>query len=166
MNKKTHHSNYHIVKAEKSDKKDIKRFYKNQNYSASYIGQDKCYIVKIDNTIIAVAIISLGQEHGNYWLLHGLVTEKQHRGNKVASAIIDTIISEKNQNIEAQYNKIVSFADTELHAFYRANGFISFNSNKAINDLPLEFKQRLARYRENRPNLHCFLYSARDRIES
>ncbi len=160
MNIDNNDSAYKVVKATKADKKAIKRFYKTQHYSASCIGQDHCYLVKSQGTIIASAIISAGQENGNFWLLHGLVTDRAYRGKNIASSIIRTIITEGNGTKEKRYSKIICFAGTELQPFYLANEFISYNDINELNQLPLEFKQRLARYQEKQKNLQCFLYQA------
>tara|TARA_R110000787_G_scaffold269764_2_gene376650 strand:- start:291 stop:776 length:486 start_codon:yes stop_codon:yes gene_type:complete len=149
-----------IVKAKKSDKKDIMRFYKNQRYSASFIGQDQCYIVKRGDFIIASAIVSAGQGSDDCWLLHGLVTNKDQRGENIASLLLQTIFSEQNALKQARYQQIVCFADIALQPFYQKNHFISYNSSKNIAQLPLEFKERLLGYRAKQQSLHCFLYSA------
>lgn len=157
-------SSYIIVKATKVDKKDIKRFYRNQRYGARYIGQDQCYLVKINNIIVACAIISSGQENGHFWLLHGLVTDKAHRHKGIAGLLLRTIMSEReatqNKISLAAYPKIICFADNALSSFYLKNYFIRYNHCHEIALLPFEFKQRLTRYREKQTNLHCFLYSA------
>jgi GNAT superfamily N-acetyltransferase len=151
---------YSVVKATKADNKAIKRFYKTQRYSASYIGQDHCYLVKNQSIIIASAIISAGQENGDYWLLHGLVTDQEYRGLKIASSIIRKIIDQGNHTQDKGYTNIICFADSELRPFYLANRFISYNAINELNKLPLEFKQRLVRYQEKHKNLQCFLYHA------
>lgn len=153
-------SAYDVVKATKADKKNIMRFYKNQRYSASYIGKDQCYIVKVNSIIIACAIISAGQENDDFWLLHGLVIDKVQRGKSIASLILQTITADKDEFTHLRYEQIICFADIGFQAFYQSNNFISYNINEDTAPLPTEFKQRLNRYREKQKNLHCFIYTA------
>jgi hypothetical protein len=162
MNSDAPFSLYRVVKAVKTDKKDILRFYKNQQYAASFIGHDQCYIVKIDQCIIASVIISAGQNPGNFWLLHGLVTDKAQRGKNIASFILHAIVSDKNERKQARYKNIICFADKALKAFYSSNHFILYNTSEDIAQLPVEFKQRLIRYRERNKYLHCFRCSVND----
>ena len=153
-------SKYTVIKTTKADKKAIMRFYKEQRYPASYIGQDNGYIVKSNNAIIASAIVSAGQECGQFWLLHALVTDRSFRRKNIASSILQTIISEKNSLAQTSFEKIICFADIELQAFYLSNQFISYSIISDITQLPLEFKRRFKRYQEKQRNLHCFLYNA------
>lgn len=168
MNSSTNNSSYCVVKATKVDKKDILRFYKSQHYAARYIGQDHCYVIKMNDTIIACAMISAGQENRQFWLLHALVIDKQYRGNGLASKLIQTLISKQEKSkpstslmLESElatYPNIVCFADTQLKQLYISNGFTLHNSNEDIQQLPEEFQQRLLRYRKKQNNLCCFLY--------
>ena len=151
---------YTVVKSTKLDKKDIMRFYKTQRYSASYIGQDQCYLVKCDNFIIASAIVSAGQGNGDFWLLHGLVVDIQQRGKSIASLILQTIIAEVKESKQVKFAQIICFADHALRPLYQSNQFISYNTSKNLAQLPLEFKQRLLGYREKQQSLHCFIYRA------
>ena len=137
-----------IVKAAKTDKKSIMRFYKTQYYPASYIGQDHCYLVKKENKIIASVVISAGQKNTGYWLLHGLVIDKAHRGKGIASSLLQTAFSEKNNLGQQQFTKIICFAELTLKPFYLANHFINHNESRDIAQLPIEFRQRLKRYQE------------------
>ncbi|MBA6222658.1 MULTISPECIES: GNAT family N-acetyltransferase [unclassified Colwellia] len=162
MNPDAPFSPYTVIKAVKTDKKDILRFYKNQQYAASFIGHDQCYIVKMDKLIIASVIISAGQEPGSFWLLHGLVTDKAQRGKNIASLMLHAIISDKNERKKARYKNIICFADEALQTFYLSNHFIHYNTRDDIAQLPIEFKQRLIRYRERQKNLHCFRCSVND----
>ncbi|TWX63988.1 GNAT family N-acetyltransferase [Colwellia sp. C1TZA3] len=162
MNLDTFPSSYKVIKALKTDKKDIFRFYKNQQYAASFIGQDQCYMVKVDQLIIASAIVSGGQEADKFWLLHGLVTDKDQRSKNIASLILHTIISDKNEQKQAKYENLICFADKELQTFYLSNHFISYNTCDEVDQLPVEFKQRMIRYQEKQKNLHCFRCSVID----
>lgn len=154
-------SGYTIIKAEKYEKRTIMHFYKSQQYNASYIGQDHCYIVKSADSIIASAIISAGQENDNHWLLHALVTEKGHRNKRIASDILQVIFSEKNSDLQLSYPNIICFADKSLENFYLANKFNHYSSTEDIAQLPDEFRQRLLSYQEKKQNLQCFIYQAK-----
>ncbi len=171
MNSSTNNSSYQVVKATKVDKKDILRFYKSQRYAARYIGQDHCYFIKINDAIIACAMISAGQENGQFWLLHALVIDKQYRGNGLARKLIQTLISQQEKSKRstsimleselATYPNIVCFADTQLKPFYISNGFILHNTCEDIQQLPIEFRQRLLRYQEKHNDLCCFLHCSK-----
>lgn len=171
MNLPTNSSSYNIVKATKVDKKDILRFYKSQRYVARYIGQDQCYFIKMNDTIIACAMISAGQENGQFWLLHALVIDKQYRGNGLARKLIQTLISQREKSNRstslmlegelATYPNIICFADTQLKPFYISNGFTLHNTNEDIQKLPNEFRQRLIRYQEKQDSLCCFLHCSK-----
>ncbi|MFT7431628.1 MAG: hypothetical protein ACI971_002094 [Colwellia sp.] len=162
MSPNTPYSPYAVIKAVKTDKKDILRFYKSQQYAASFIGHDQCYIVKVDQCIVASVIISAGQNPRNCWLLHGLVIDKAQRGKNIASLILHTIVSDKNKREKARYKNIICFADVALKAFYSLNHFILYNTCDDIARLPVEFKQRLIRYREKQKYLHCFRCNVND----
>lgn len=166
---------YAVEKAAKTDKKDIMRFYKTQRYAASYIGQDQCYFIKVNNEIIACVMVSAGQESGEFWLLHALVTEKAYRGKGLASILLRFIMAEskvelqqitpgntvdKNESSLPTYSKIICFADKVLQLLYISNKFINYNAVEDIAQLPHEFQQRLSRYREKHSNLCCYLYNA------
>ena len=150
-------SPYKVVEALKSDKKDIMRFYKSQQYSARFIGKDHCYIVKLNNKIVASVILSAGQVCGDYWLLHGLVIDKVMRGKKIASVILQAIIN--SEHLGDKFKKIICFADVALQGLYKKNLFVTYNSTAEIKTLPQELKQRFKRYQSKQPNLHCYLYS-------
>ncbi|UUO22508.1 GNAT family N-acetyltransferase [Colwellia sp. M166] len=156
-------STYLVIKAKKSDKKDIQRFYKTQRYAAGFIGHDHAYFIKHNTEIIACVIISAGQESGLFWLLHGLVIDSEHRGSGIASLLLRTVIAEqvfKEENKQVRYDNIICFADQALATLYLSNKFVSHNTAKDIAQLPDEFRQRFLRYRENHKNLCCYFYNA------
>jgi N-acetylglutamate synthase-like GNAT family acetyltransferase len=151
---------YPVIKAKKADKKNIMRFYKAQHYAASYIGQDQCYFIKVDEIIIACAMVSAGQESGEFWLLHALVVNKKYQGRRIASQLLQTIFAEKFQHEQTQYRQILCFADNALSTFYYSNQFINYNAEYDIAQLPKEFKHRYVSYRKKQKSLQCFLYQA------
>ncbi|MGB2740806.1 MAG: GNAT family N-acetyltransferase [Cognaticolwellia sp.] len=164
INLPTQYPTYRVTEANKTDKKDINRFYKTQRYAASFIGQDQAYFIKQNKNIIACVIISAGQENGLFWLLHALVIDAEHRGSGMASLLLRTIIAEqviKKDKPVVRYAKIICFADQTLQALYLSNKFIRYNTVKDIAQLPDEFHRRFLRYRINHNNLCCYLYSAK-----
>jgi len=162
MNLEANVSQYKVIKAKKTDKKDIMRFYKSQRYTASYIGHDQCYIVRHDNFIIASAIVSSGKAVGDIWLLHGLVINETLRGNNIASLILQKIVSRKNEQAHVMYEEIICFADISLQFFYQKNNFISFDTNNDLAKLPFELQQRFMSYRAKNKKLCCFIYHERN----
>ena len=72
----------HIVRADKTDKKAIQGFYKQQHYSAGFIGYDRTYLIKQQQQIIASVILSRITVDNPHELLHALVVDKvfQHQG--------------------------------------------------------------------------------------
>lgn len=152
-----------VIKAKKSDKKDIQRFYRAQGYSASFIGYDHTYFIKHNSKIIACAIISAGQGNGLFWLLHGLVINSEFRGKGIASILLRTITMGQvfnEENKQVCYDNIICFADQALATLYLSNNFVSHNSATNIAQLPDEFRHRFIRYRENQKTLCCYLNSA------
>ncbi len=155
---------YVVIKAAKTDKKAIMRFYKTQRYPASYIGQDQCYFIKTNNEIVACTMVSAGQENGEFWLLHALVTKKVYRGKGLARSLLSSITTEiEDLSLSAHspltYKKIICFADTKLEPLYTASGFSLHNTPVDIQQLPDEFQQRLSRYRTKQSDLCCYLYT-------
>ena len=158
----TQRSTYLVIKAKKSDKKDIQRFYKAQRYAAGFIGHDHAYFIKHNTKIIACVIISAGQESGLFWLLHGLVIDSEHRGSGIASILLRAVIAErlcKEETTQARYDNIICFTDQALATLYLSNKFVSHNTAKNIAQLPDEFRHRFLRYKENHKSLCCYLYS-------
>lgn len=151
---------YAVEKAAKTDKKDIMRFYKTQRYAASYIGQDQCYFIKVNNEIIACVMVSTGQENGECWLLHALVVNKAYQGRGIASQLLQAIYAEKCEQKQAQYRQILCFAENSLSTFYYANQFANYNAEHDIAQLPKEFKHRYISYCKKQKGLQCFLYQA------
>lgn len=161
---------YIVYKAEKTDKKDIMRFYKSQRYSARYIGQDQGYFIKINDNIIACVIVSGGRECSQFWLLHALVIRPTYRKKGIASLLLRTILTENSSSairaIEqskakvASYANIICFAAPNLQALYVSNQFVHYNSPDDIAQLPNEFRSRFTRYQEKHPSLCCYCYSA------
>ena len=136
-----------ITLAEKSDKKLIKRFYKSQHYSASFIGLDHCYIVKCDEAIIACVIISSITEQ--YDFLHALVVDKRFHRQKLASKLLT--------HTQSLHHPIACFANNLLSTLYTNNGYSPLSCDKCSSFLPEEIYQRYRHYRKKQLNLKVFI---------
>lgn len=131
--------------AEKSEKKDIKRFYRQQHYSARFIGLDSCYLIKLDNKIIASVIHSQLFSTNEQNLLHALVVDKDHRQQKLASQLISYSCS--------QHPLTVCFADISLSTLYLGVGF----KIAPLNVLSANLAPRYLRYQQTSPGLTIFI---------
>ena len=137
-----------IQKAQKTDKKDLLRFYKQQQYSARFLGYDQAFFIKTNNNshIIAAVIISTINEHSPQTLLHALVVDKKHRHQQLASALLQHCISQRLT--------LVCFADKALTRLYINNGF----SAVAPTTLTVELQQRFVSYHTKNTHLMPFYY--------
>ena len=104
-----------IIKSNKTSKKDIQRFYKLNNYSASYIGYDHTYIIKLEDKIIGAVIISYQSENNHYALLHALLVTVNYRHKGYAKQLIKKTLSE--------HNNLICFTEKGLENLYINNGF-------------------------------------------
>ncbi len=125
----------HIVKAEKSDKKPLKRFYKQQGYPASFIGADKSYFIK-DNSGNFIAAVILSRV-SDVEFLHALCVDKQFRKQKLASKLL--------KYCHSQYANILCFADAKLEPLYLKNGFRQVNQEAIPSDLKNRWLSYLAK---------------------
>ncbi len=140
-----------IVKANKSDKKDIQRFYKAQHYPASFIGLDNCYLIKEDNNIVASVIISEIKGNNKQYFLHALVVNKAQQSQGLASQLI--------QHTKHLHQPLVCFAEKTLADFYFKQGM------KAIEESPLntclneQLLLRFNRYKQKQTSLTAFIFT-------
>lgn len=119
-----------------TNKKQIKRFYKSQHYSASFVGFDTSYQVLNEDKIIASAIISYQTKENQQALLHALVVDKNYRNIGIAKQLISHICK--------QHNHIVCFCSLELIKLYQ-----QFNFNLCSeNDLSTMNKFRFLTYQQ------------------
>ncbi|KGJ99035.1 GNAT family N-acetyltransferase [Thalassotalea sp. ND16A] len=136
-----------IIQADKTNKKAIKRFYKNNHYSASFMGDDACYFItedSADNTnIIAGVIISYQQSTP---FLHALVVTKEYRGKGLSTLLLN--------HCQQQINLIYCFANNSLCRLYQQQGFASI----AANQLPESLKVRLLNYQQKSPSLQSLIW--------
>jgi len=130
-----------VITAIKSDKKAIQRFYKQQKYSASFLGFDHCYLIKSNGTIIASVIISFIESNNQQAFLHALVVDKKHQKRGIATKLINSI--------ESNYSSIICFANSNMIDFYQKLDFQVTNS-ELIKPI---IEKRFIRYKQNSPNL-------------
>lgn len=129
--------NSHFRFAQISDKKQLKRFYKQEHYSAGFKGFDIAYGVFDKEQLISAVIISQLTPDNTQALLHGLVTKKikQNQGHaskllnyclvsyqKVGLADITDNLSNIS-NISNTMESIVCFIEPKLRAFYLQHQF-------------------------------------------
>jgi len=132
--------NIKIQTAKKSDKKIIKKFYKHQHYSASFMGLDTVYFIKHQDIVIASVIISQLQAHNSQHLLHALVVDEQYRNQGLASQLLNYSVLTGHQ--------IICFAAQEMHDFYLNAGYKQ-SSSKQLNELNLTRYQQYKKYKQN-----------------
>lgn len=147
--------------ADNQDKASIKRFYKRNNYSASYMGHDTCYIVESGlnkpnkknekSELLAAVIVSAIKEDSRQFLLHALVIDESFRRQKLAS---DILASELFRSTNQQ--DLVCFAESNLEPFYIGLGFKVIQEN----GLESHLQQRYQSYKKKRPSLLVFFQRA------
>jgi GNAT superfamily N-acetyltransferase len=138
-------SNFLVQVADKSDKKTIKQFYKQQHYSASFMGFDTVYFIKHNETIIACVIVSQLKLYNSQYFLHALVVDKQYRKQGIATRLLNS------HHINAQ--QIICFAGKELSMLYK-NANYDLASSKQLNETNL---LRYQQYQKSKPNLQVFI---------
>jgi len=138
---------FEITQAAKTDKKAVKHFFKQQKFSAGFIGLDHCYYVKSAGDIVAAVIISQIKPNLNQLLLHGLVVDKKFRLKGVASRIL-TFLKQK-------YKLLICFADKDLVSFYQDNDFHLI----CISELNDELSGRYKQYQLKNNQLLIFKYA-------
>jgi len=136
-----------IQKSVKTNKKKIKRFYKNNNYSASLIGYDETYIITIEEEIIGSVIISYQNQNNNCALLHALLINKNHRNNSYANQLIETV--------RKQHHYLVCFTERKLIKLYKQNGFIECD----VNEIPSFLSNRYQSYLKKNTDLIILIYN-------
>lgn len=145
-----------IVRAEKSDKKAIKRFYKQNRYSAGFMGDDVCFYItdeylieqKAFNeeaivNIIACVIISYQHDHP---FLHGLLVAQTHKRKGHASSLLN--------HCKMHFKKIFCFVEPRLLPWYAKQKFVP----KDVNQLPEQLKNKLSTYQQYTKELVALNY--------
>ena len=144
-----------LRQATKQDKAKIKRFYKRQRYSASFMGRDCCFIVEdsqlasTDN-IVAAVIISCINTNNEQALLHALVVDKTLRSQGIASGLLNTCLQHHEQ--------VVCFADESLTKLYCQNRFTKLSESEHHHYLTPTIKERFSLYKKKQPSLTAFYY--------
>ena len=133
-----------IEKAQKSDKKAVMRFYKQQRYSARLMGFDHTYIIRDGDYIIAAAIASYLTAENNTGFLHGLVVDKNRQKAGLGKKLLE--------HCSFLHQPLICFADQSLSAFYLSASFKPIVSSQ-LNDL---LQQRYHVYKKHHTNLIIF----------
>lgn len=133
-----------IQTAEKSDKKDIKRFYKDNHYSASFMGNDQCFMIKNNKAqIIACVIVSTISDTP---FLHALVVSQNMRGSGLATQLL--------AHCQLISVHIYCFADLSLNRLYISSQFKSIDQGQ----LPASLHSRFQRYKQKNNTLSAFYW--------
>jgi GNAT superfamily N-acetyltransferase len=137
-----------IIKATKSDKKAILRFYNSQHYSARFIGYDHCYFMKDDQIIVAAMIVSkIAHQHRHYFL-HALVVAEQFQKQGVASQLIQAALK--------LHQPLICFADESLSALYTQNNWVKLTDEQIYFNVPEHLLLRFKAYQNKQSQLKVF----------
>lgn len=128
----------------KVDKKNVLRFYKQERYSARFIGHDTCFIFTNKQSLIIASVIVSTIDNENF--LHALVTQKDKQGIGIGSQLL--------KHCKANYDHLMCFADTELSAFYDSHDFHR-SDKSSLNEALLK---RWLSYQKKNPHLSIFRY--------
>ena len=138
-----------IATAEKSNKKAILRFYKSQNYSASFLGYDQCYFICDKQIIIAAMIVSkIAAKHQHYFL-HALVVDNQYQRQGLASQLLRHALQITQP--------LICFANESLSSFYMQNNMLKLTHDQIVKKLPEHLFLRFERYRKKQLQLKVFM---------
>ena len=105
----------------KADKKEIKRFYKKQQYSAKFMGLDHCFIAEKDTIIIASVIISKLTDNNQQYFLHALAVDRSYQNQGLASKLLK--YATNHIATKEQPTAIVCFCNPDLIPLYQKTGF-------------------------------------------
>jgi GNAT superfamily N-acetyltransferase len=148
-----------IALASKSDKKDILRFYKANNYSARFIGFDKCYLIKKNQVIIASVIVSkarLDQQESaernskSQYFLHALVVAPTYQKQGLATQLVKHSLT--------LHSSLVCFSDASLAPLYLKQGFKALSDSLVKNNLTIELFKRFQQYSKHQSGLKVFFH--------
>ena len=142
-----HHITYAIYL--KENKKLLKRFYKANHYSASFMGLDHTYVVSLNNTIIGCVILSYLDKTNTIAFLHALFISPIHRHKGYAHCLIEYACKHHEQ--------IICFADSSLDQLYTKSKFIE----GSIEKLPAVILKRFTTYLSKHKNLRIYFRSNR-----
>lgn len=148
-----------IALASKSDKKDILRFYKANNYSARFIGFDKCYLIKKNQVIIASVIVSkarLDQQESaernskSQYFLDALVVAPTYQKQGLATQLVKHSLT--------LHSSLVCFSDASLAPLYLKQGFKALSDSLVKNNLTIELFKRFQQYSKHQSGLKVFFH--------
>ena len=163
--------NYSVIVAKKADKKSILRFYKANHYPARFIGFDHCYLIKVDDNIIASVIISQGNnsqqlnptsenvsnsshldlcQNKPAYFLHALLVAPNYRGLGYAEHLLAHAIM--------IHQPLVCFAQESLRRFYLNNGFTYIADNLLSQCLSHDLYNRFQQYSKTKAELKAFVH--------
>lgn len=157
--------------SKKADKKAILRFYKDNHYSARFIGFDDCYLIKVDNNIIASVIISQGNKSQQIdttsevtsidttqdliqdkpqYLLHALLVAPDYQKQGYAVQLLKYAIM--------HHQPLICFAHASLNRLYLKNGFILIADNLLSKCLSPALYNRFLLYSKHKHELKAFIH--------
>ncbi|WDE03330.1 GNAT family N-acetyltransferase [Thalassomonas viridans] len=141
---------FEFCQGQKSDKKAIKRFYRQHSYSAGFMGLDSCYLVKDKQQIIACVIHSRLVVENQQSLLHALVVAPGYRRQAIASSLLDYSC--------AFHPLTVCFADKQLAPLYLSSRFTPASQHQLFPELAARYTQ----YIKKKPELTIFMRDSRN----
>lgn len=120
------------------------KFYQQQRYHASFMGNDNCFVAKLNNDIVGAVIVSTINQHH---LLHALVVRPAQRRQGIASQLAKQCISNNTP--------LYCFADKSLKSFYLRLSFKQLE----ICQLPHALAKRYSSYSKKNKSLLAFVAS-------
>lgn len=142
----------------KADKKKLLRFYKNQHYSAGFIGGDHWYYISKNTQIVAAVIVSQVEHPESQYFLHGLVTAKAQQNLGLATALL--------AYAQSQHSPLVCFAANAMSAFYLAKQFKKVPQKQINTYLNEQLSLRFHRYLTRKADLRVFIYDTPVKYDS
>ncbi|AAZ25550.1 MULTISPECIES: GNAT family N-acetyltransferase [Colwellia] len=157
--------------SKKTDKKAILRFYKDNHYSARFIGFDNCYLIKMGDNIIASVIISQGNKSQQIdtatevtstdifqdlsqdkpqYLLHALLVSPDYQKQGYAVQLLKHTIT--------HHQPLICFAHTSLSKLYLENGFTLIADDLLCKFLNPALYNRFQLYLKHKPELKAFIH--------
>lgn len=132
-----------VIRPNSQQKKQALRFYKQQNYAASFLGNDTLFQLHKNGQLVGNVIVSTID---SFNFLHGLCIAKSHRGQHHGSQLL--------QHTADKCDRLTCFADNELTSFYLNNNF-----NIIVDlQLPDNLAARYSSYQKKSPNLSIFIH--------
>jgi len=162
--------NSYPVLSKKADKKAILRFYRDNHYSARFIGFDNCYFIKVDDKIVASVIISQGNrsqqietaseltstdtsqdlsQNEPQYLLHALLVAPDYQKLGYAQHLLKYALT--------HHQPLICFADASLISLYLKNGFTLITDDLLNKLLSPALYNRFQLYSKNKPELKAFI---------